>query len=201
MTARPGGAFGRGYTASGESVVRTVAEGRAQAQKERVRNMARKNADTFSATPGASGPGTHKVEEPLRVGPRDALIDDGQEHPEDYIPDVDSKGYHVGMVRQPAAVVANEAGQPVGFASEHPSKFAEQPTIADLKAHHNAEESKAEWNEGVDTARQVTMTPEETKAAKAALSKAQPSGRSRSAKPASDTPTAGDELREAAQEG
>lgn len=175
---RPGGAFGRGITSKGESVVRTVAEGRALAQKERVRQMARKNAESaFSATPGASGPGTHTVEEPLRVGPRDALIDDGEEHPEDYIPDVETKGYHVGLVRQPAKVVANDAGQVVGFASELPSKFAEAPTIADLKAHHNAVESGDDWNEGVEVARAVTMTPEETKAAKAALGKAAPAAK------------------------
>ena len=171
MTARPGGAFGRGYTSKGESVVRTVQEGRQTAQKERVRAMAGKNKqDAYSATPGASGPGTHTVEEPLRVGPRDALIDDGQEHPEDYVPDVDSKGYHVGLVRQPAKIVANEAGQHVGFASEHPSKFAEQPTLSDLKAYHNEQESGSEWNEGVEEARAVSATPEEAAKAKAAAS-------------------------------
>lgn len=119
--------------------------------------MASKNKeDAFSATPGASGKGTHRVEEPLRVGPRDALIDDGKEHPEDYIPDVDSKGYHTGMVRQPAHLVANESGQPVGFSSDHESKFAAQPTMADLKAHHNEVEASAEWNEGVREAVKVT---------------------------------------------
>jgi hypothetical protein len=164
--------------------------------------MARKNAeDAFSATPGASGPGTHTVEEPLRVGTRDALIDDGKGE-NDYIPDVESKGYHVGMVRQPVKVVADEAGNVVGFASEHPSKFAEQPTLEDLKAHHNEVESSDEWNEDVEEARSVTRTPEETAAAKAALDERNAAApKATRSKRGARGKTAGDELREAASEG
>ena len=168
MTARFGGAYGRGYTSRGESVVELPSEARARAQQERMKAMADKNrsaSDAFHATPGARGKGVKAVEEPLRVGTRDALIEDGHNEG-DYIPDVESKGYHVGMVRQPAHVAVNEAGQPVGFISERPSKFEEQPTLADLKAHHNAVESEDEWNEDVREATRVTATEEEVRSAK-----------------------------------
>jgi hypothetical protein len=202
MTARFGGAFGRGYTSKGESVAELPSEGRSRAQKERIRAMARKNEqDAYSATPGASGPGTHAVEEPLNVGgTRDALIEDGKGE-NDYIPEVESKGYHVGMVRQPAKVVVNEAGQAVGFASELPSKFADQPTIDDLKAHHNEVESSDEWNEDVAEATQVTLTPEQTEAAKAALDERNASAPKASSRRGAKGKTVGDELREAASEG
>jgi hypothetical protein len=177
MTARFGGAYGRGYTSKGESVAELPSEARQRAQKERIATMARKNADqadAFSATPGARGKGVKAVEEPLRVGTRDALIIDGH-NDEDYVPDVESKGYHVGMVRQPAKLAVNEAGQAVGFVSELPSKFADQPTIADLKAQHNADEASAEWNEGVEESRSIeaakpsaTLNDADTASAKSA---------------------------------
>ena len=130
--------------------------------------MAKENRDQFSATPGARAKGVKAVEEPLRVGgPRDALIEDGH-NDQDYVPDVESKGYHVGMVRQPAKVAVNEAGQAVGFISEHESKFAQQPNITDLKAYHNEVESSDEWNEDVSEATRVTISDDDLKAMKAA---------------------------------
>ena len=119
--------------------------------------MATKNKerqDAFSATPGARAPGTHKVEEPLNIGTRDALIEDGHNE-QDYVPDIESKGYHTGVVRQPVSVVADARGQTVGFSSEHPSKFAEQPTLEDAKAYHNEQEQTDEWQEGNQAASPV----------------------------------------------
>lgn len=71
------------------------------------------------------------------TGPRDALIDPA---PEDFVPDVDTKGYHVGMVRQPAELVG-VGGVPQGFrsVSEHESKFA-HGSLKALKAAHNGTE-------------------------------------------------------------
>jgi hypothetical protein len=198
MTARFGGAYGRGYSSSGESVVELPSEGRTRAQKERIRDMARKNAtekaDVFSATPGARAPGVEVVEQPLNVGPRDALIDDGKGE-NDYIPDVESKGSHVRLVRQPAKRAADARGTVVGFVSEHPSKFAEQPQITDLKAYHNAVESSDEW-EDAGPAVLPTATEEEARSVKMA-------GATKAASKAKAAPehSVGDELDEAAAKG
>lgn len=168
MTARRGGAYGRGYSSSGESIVELPSEARERARQERVRTMAKENAakaqDAFHATPGATAKGVKAVEEPLRVGTRDALIEDGH-NDGDYVPDVESKGYHVGMVRQPAQVAVNAAGQPVGFISERPSKFEGAPTLADAKAYHNEVESSDDWNEDVSEATLVTASEQEVRAA------------------------------------
>jgi hypothetical protein len=176
MTARFGGAYGRGFSSRGESVVELPSEGRARAQKERIRQMARKNAA-----------------EPLRVGgPRDALIEDGHNE-NDYVPDVESKGYHVGMVRQPVKVAVDDSGRMVGFQSEHPSKFESQPSLADLKAAHNEIESGDDWNEDVHEAVQVSGERQS-----ATMYDAAPAATgSRGAK----GKTVGDELREAADKG
>jgi hypothetical protein len=192
MTARFGGAYGRGFSSRGESVVELPSEGRARAQKERIRQMARKNAaDAFSATPGAENAKT--VEEPLRVGgPRDALIEDGHNE-NDYVPDVESKGYHVGMVRQPVKVAVDDSGRMVGFQSEHPSKFESQPSLADLKAAHNEIESGDDWNEDVHEAVQVSGERQSATMYDAAAA----ATGSRGAK----GKTVGDELREAADKG
>lgn len=98
--------------------------------------MASKNREEqFSATPGAR---PNAVEEPLHVGPPDALIE-SQRTPSDIVPDMDTKGYHVGMVRQPVEPVSG------GFVSEHPSKFAAAPTLREAQAYHNAVEQSDEW--------------------------------------------------------
>lgn len=85
------------------------------------------------------------------TGPRDALVDprDG-----DYVPDNDSKGYHVGQERQPAEPVLT-AGGDVRFEStaDQPSKFEVEPgksLIDVLKAAHNEADSKADSTEHVE---------------------------------------------------
>jgi hypothetical protein len=75
----------------------------------------------------------------LGGGPtRDALVDprDG-----DYIPDVESKGYHVGEVRQPADVALTRGGQVVfeSTSDAGPSKFE---SAAEQKARSNAREQE-----------------------------------------------------------
>ena len=156
---RHGGAFGRGITTKGESVAVSVEEAREIERRERIRIMAESNRkakenDAFSATPGARA-GT-KVEQPMKVGPPDALLE-GERTDSDYVPDMESKGYHVGVVRQPVEQVQG------GFTSDRESKFAAQPTIDDLKAAHNERESSKEWQEGVQAAT-PTLNDRERKA-------------------------------------
>jgi hypothetical protein len=70
---------------------------------------------------------------------RDALVDPREG---DIIPDVESKGYHVGEVRQPADVALTRGGAVV-FESKSdagPSKF-EGNSAADQKARSNAREA------------------------------------------------------------
>jgi hypothetical protein len=159
MTMRPGGAFGLGVTSKGESIVGSVAVARERARRERIALMADENRkakaqDAFSATPGARARGTHKVEQPLQVGPPDALIEETRtDH--DLVPEMESKGYHTGVVRQPVSVAADARGNVVGFTSEHPSKFAAAPTLEDLKAYHNEVESGEDWQEDVQEATPV----------------------------------------------
>lgn len=162
--------------------------------------MARKNAeqaDAFSATPGARGPGVHAVEEPLRVGTRDALIEDGH-NDGDYVPDVESKGYHVGQVRQPVKLAVDERGQVVGFMSEHPSKFASAPTLADHKAAHNKLEASDEWNGDVEVSRGIEA-PAPTGVLYDAPKSARGGSRKASAK-SGDGETVGDAIREAGEQ-
>jgi hypothetical protein len=93
-----------------------------------------KGEDELRQTAGVSDD-AEKIETPMMkpAGPRDALIDP---QPEDFIPDVETKGYHVGMVRQPAEVVG-VGGVPQGFRSTagEPSRFA-HGSLAHLKAAH-----------------------------------------------------------------
>lgn len=134
--------------------------------------------DAMRRTPGAEGGHALNPSEdedvPLQLGaalsrvassgPRDALILDGHNE-QDYIPDVDGKGYHSGMVRQPAMVVIGADGRVVGFEALDESMFARQPTIQDLKAAHNAREKGKDWNKGVrDLSQEVapTATVQET---------------------------------------
>lgn len=71
------------------------------------------------------------------TGPRDALV---TPEAQDYVPDIEEKGYHVGLVRQPADLVGNPATGAEGFRSQGgDSKFA-YGSLAHLKAAHNAAE-------------------------------------------------------------
>lgn len=149
---RRGGAYGFGVSSKGESVVVPESVAREKFNRERVNEMAERNrkaavdrTDPFAATPGARAAAGSTVERPLQVGPPDALIE-SQRTPSDFVPDIDTKGYHTGVVRQPVEPV------PGGFVSEHESKFAGQPTIADMKAAHNEAESDPAWSEGVQRA-------------------------------------------------
>lgn len=180
MTMRLGGAYGYGITSQGESIVEPVELAEQRARRERVRIMATKNKqDAYSATPGARAAGTHDVEEPLHAGPLDALIESDRTD-SDYVPDIDTKGYHAGMVRQPVVPVADRRGNVVGYRSDHPSKFAEAPTVEDLKAFHNKVESDDDWL-GATVAATPVSTDEPKKARKAA------------AEPKTSEPKGGDE--------
>lgn len=102
---------------------------------------------SHEATPGVTKE-AEVIDAPLAIagvgGPRDALVD-RQEG--DIIPDFEEKGYHVGLVRQPAQVVG-VGGRVQGFRAQAdmPSRF---PTLRDTKAAHNARESKAGDSFGV----------------------------------------------------
>lgn len=74
---------------------------------------------------------------------RDALLDPREG---DIIPEIESKGYHAGMVRQPAEAVLTAAGD-VKFESDLPSKFedAEGESFIDkMKAAHNESDNSGE---------------------------------------------------------
>ena len=91
----------------------------------------------FSRTPGVSDKAEAiEADAPLTLpvaGPPDALVNPG---PNDFVPDLEEKGYHAGLVRQPASPLV-EDGQMVGFESQGlPSKF-EHGSLAHLKAAHN----------------------------------------------------------------
>jgi hypothetical protein len=154
---REGGAFGRGITSKGESVAVSQDEARERERREQVRQMAERNRqtkrDVFSATPGAQ---VGEPEKPLKIGPPDALIEE-ERTDSDYVPDMESKGYHVGVVRQPVTEVRG------GFTSENESKFAAQPTIDDLKAQHNKAEADDEWQAGTQRAT-PTLSDDEKRA-------------------------------------
>lgn len=90
--------------------------------------------------------------------PRDALVDPREG---DYVPDAAEKGYHVGIVRQPAEPVLT-AGGDVHFESiaDEPSKFEGddgKTLIEKLKAAHNETDSALDS----ETAGNVTTTREE----------------------------------------
>lgn len=95
---------------------------------------------SFSETPGVSKD-AEVMDAPLSlpvVGPRDALV---TPEPQDYVPDIDEKGYHVGLVRQPADLVGTPEAGVQGFRSQGgESKFA-FGSLAHLKAAHNDAEA------------------------------------------------------------
>ena len=85
------------------------------------------------------------------VGPRDALTED-YDPDVDYVPDIDTKGYHAGLVRQPVrALVDPKTGNVVAFETVEPGEEDEAarpfgPSLDDLKRAHNRAESG--WKEG-----------------------------------------------------
>jgi hypothetical protein len=91
----------------------------------------------FSRTPGVSKDAqAQEADTPLVLsvpGPRDALVDP---HPDDIVPDMEEKGYHAGLVRQPAAVLV-EGGQVVGFESKGGQSKFEAGSLQAMKAAHN----------------------------------------------------------------
>lgn len=95
-------------------------------------------------------------------GPRDALVDP---LPGDYVPDLDSKGLHVGEVRQPAEPVLNRAGdvtfESVGDAGE--SKFAPTTYAEQVAANSAWEKGKSEYA-GVEH-RPIATAPADVEAA------------------------------------
>jgi hypothetical protein len=74
--------------------------------------------------------GATVIDPPPALGPRDALVDP---RPGDIIPELDTKGYHVGIVPQPAAPVSVDGVTVAGFQSDgsHESRFR---SFRDLKA-------------------------------------------------------------------
>jgi hypothetical protein len=73
----------------------------------------------FSRTPGVS---------------KDAQAQEAD--PDDIVPDMEEKGYHAGLVRQPAAVLV-EGGQVVGFESKGGQSKFEAGSLQAMKAAHN----------------------------------------------------------------
>lgn len=105
--------------------------------------MARKNSTTVEPTVDDVTEVARGADVPLALASqpgattRDALLDPQEG---DIIPDIESKGYHVGQVRQPAEAVLMSDGD-VHFESDLPSKFEGedgQSFIDKMKAAHNA---------------------------------------------------------------
>lgn len=86
-------------------------------------------------------------------GPRDALV---TPLPGDIIPDLETKGYHVGIVAQPAVPVTVDGVTVAGFASTEPSRFR---SFADLKRAAHRDESDLGVMAGVDPSPSVRMLP------------------------------------------
>lgn len=88
-------------------------------------------------TPGAD----ELADRPLQIGPRDAMNADEFDPAIDYVPDLEEKGYHTGLVRQPAAPIGGEGElrgfEATGIAGD--SRFA-YGSLAHLKAVHNESE-------------------------------------------------------------
>lgn len=103
--------------------------------------MAATNASPFERTPGAPAP-DEIADTPLTVGPPDALIE-SQRTEYDYVPDLETKGFHTGMVRQPAEIIGTPENVR-GFeatGSAGPSKFDNGTDLRSLKAHANEREN------------------------------------------------------------
>ena len=105
------------------------------------------------------------------AGPRDALMDP---QPGDIIPDLETKGYHVGEVAQPAEPVLYGGGV-VEFESlpEAPESKFEKNSFAAQKAELDAREvANPDLFGGVDFVEPLT-DPEAVSKAKEALTKSQ----------------------------
>lgn len=131
---------------------------------EAAAEKAEQAAAEHSATVGVSAD-AEKIDTPLAVagtvGPRDALLEPRET---DIVPDLEEKGYHVGMVRQPADVVGVR-GVPQGFrsATDMPSRF---PSFREVKAAHNEREASQGDSFGVPASPDpgANVTPESAKA-------------------------------------
>jgi hypothetical protein len=73
---------------------------------------------------------------PLNIGVMDLPQDAATNPDAGEMPDAETKGYHTGLVRQPAEPVLDTRSGAVRFESERPSKF-DVGSLADLKAAHN----------------------------------------------------------------
>jgi hypothetical protein len=105
-------------------------------------------ATPFERTPGAPAP--DEIDDtPLRVGPPDALIEEDRT-PYDVVPDLDEKGFHVGLVPQPASRIGTpENTRGFEATGERRSKFDNGADLASLKRAHNESEASDPRYEGV----------------------------------------------------
>jgi hypothetical protein len=108
--------------------------------------MATKQSKAANTAPAADEEVARGADVPLALATtgatRDALVDPRDT---DYVPDADSKGYHAGLVRQPAEPVLMGDGV-VHFESiaDQPSKFEVEDGKTDidvLKEAHNARDA------------------------------------------------------------
>jgi hypothetical protein len=127
--------------------------------------------DPTEVTPGAEA----EADRPLSLA-RDALIADQYDENVDYVPELDTKGYHAGLVRQPAEVVGsfpdNVRGfRATGIAGE--SKF-KQTSFRELKAANSAMQADDPAYAGVVTTNEDAFDPEKLAAAERKAAKAGP---------------------------
>lgn len=102
-------------------------------------------------------------------GPRDALVDP---NPVDFIPGVDEKGYHTGLVRQPAEPIVDGSGNLRGFRSETPSKFG-YGSLRHLKDAHKDLDSQPAYA-GIPTSREDAFDTEKLAKSERAAAKRGP---------------------------
>lgn len=103
---------------------------------------------------------------PLQVGPRDAMNADQYDPEIDVVPGIEEKGFHTGLVRQPASPIGGE-GELRGFEATGvagDSKFA-YGSLAHLKAAHNALEAGDRRYAGVEPTSEEAFDPERLAAA------------------------------------
>lgn len=118
--------------------------------RREIANMAStKQPSAFERTPGAPGP-DEIADAPLTVGPPDALIEE-QRTPYDVVPDLDEKGFHTGLVPQPASLIGTpENSRGFEATGERRSKFDNGADLASLKAAHNEREADDPRYAGVE---------------------------------------------------
>lgn len=113
---------------------------------------------------------------------RDALLDP---QPDDFIPDVDDKGLHVGTVRQPAEPVLR-AGGVVEYESTGSGESKFQTFADQVRANSAWEQEQGDLYEGRAAVVGIDTDPATVAERKAALTKEQSRASSRSSEDKSD---------------